>query len=412
MHDAAKLDATQNVAMGYLRAFVTLLVVAHHAVLAYHPYAPPPPASLATPPPLWQAFPVVDAHRWPGIDLFVGFNDIFFMSLMFLVSGLFVWPSLERKGAGRFLADRVRRLGIPFLVSAAFLAPLAYFPSYLQSGGTGGVKGFWEVWRGLPSWSAGPAWFLWVLLVFGAVAAALSWLAPGWGSALGRFVGRFQRPAAVFGLILLASAAGYLPLAIGLGPVRWFSWGPFVVQASRPLLYAVYFFAGVGLGAYGLDRGVLAGGGRLGRLWPAWVLASLGAFLLCVVTFLVALSRGAASGVGTWAAVDVTFVLSCAASSFAFLALFVRFARQGRVADSLSANAYGIYLLHYPFVSWLQYALLGSALPGAVKGTLVFAAAVALSWATTALLRRIPAVARVLSTLAPRPTPGEVVASR
>jgi len=412
MHDTTKLDATENVAMGYLRAWITLLVVAHHAVLAYHPHAPPPPASLATPPMIWGAFPVVDTHHWPGIDLFVGFNDIFFMSLMFLVSGLFVWPSLERKGAGRFLADRVRRLGIPFVVAAAFLAPLAYFPTYLQSGGTGGVRGFWQVWRALPAWPAGPAWFLWVLLVFGAVAAALTRLAPGWGNALGRLVGRFQRPAALFALLLLVSAAGYLPLAIGLDPVRWLSWGPFFLQASRPLLYAAYFFTGVGLGAYGLERGVLARGGLLGRRWPAWVLASLGAFLVCLASFLVALSRGAASGAGTWAAVDVTFLVSCAASSFALLALSIRLARRGRVGDSLSANAYGIYLLHYPFVSWLQYALLGSALSGAAKGTLVFAGAVALSWATTALLRRIPAVARVLSTFAPRPASAEMVISK
>lgn len=35
-----------NVAIGYLRAFVTMLVVAHHAALAYHPFAPAPVASL------------------------------------------------------------------------------------------------------------------------------------------------------------------------------------------------------------------------------------------------------------------------------------------------------------------------------------------------------------------------------
>ena len=46
-----------------LRAFVTLLVVAHHAVLAYHPYAPPPASSLTAPPMLWMAFPVVDSQR-------------------------------------------------------------------------------------------------------------------------------------------------------------------------------------------------------------------------------------------------------------------------------------------------------------------------------------------------------------
>ncbi len=134
----------RDVVMAYLRAFVTLLVIAHHAVLAYHPYAPPPPASMGAQPMFWPAFPVVDAHRWLGIDLFVGFNDTFFMSLMFLISGVFVWPSLQRKGPGQFLVGRVRRLGLPFLAAAALLAPLAYVPTYLQTGGTPSISAFWQ----------------------------------------------------------------------------------------------------------------------------------------------------------------------------------------------------------------------------------------------------------------------------
>lgn len=97
-----------NVAIGYLRAFVTVLVVAHHAALSYHPFAPAPIASLIAEPRLWPAFPVVDAQRWSGFSLLVGFNDAFFMSLMFSLSGLFVWKSLERKGSGAFV--RVRQL--------------------------------------------------------------------------------------------------------------------------------------------------------------------------------------------------------------------------------------------------------------------------------------------------------------
>ena len=84
------------------------------------------------------------------------------------------------------------------------------------------------------------------------------------------------------------------------------------------------------------------------------------------------------------------FVLSGAASSLLFLALFVRFARTpGRVMDSLSANAFGIYLVHYACVSWLQLALLPTPLSGAVKGTLVFTGAVLLSWGLTAAARRM-----------------------
>lgn len=77
--------------------------------------------------------------------------------------------------------------------------------------------------------------------------------------------------------------------------------------------------------------------------------------------------------------------------------MFTRFAQKAnRIGDRLSANAYGIYLLHYFCVSWLQLLLLKAALPGTVKGLLVFAGAVLASWGLSALLRRIPAVRRVI----------------
>jgi len=79
------------------------------------------------------------------------------------------------------------------------------------------------------------------------------------------------------------------------------------------------------------------------------------------------------------------------------LALFVRFVKKSRrIFNSLRDNAYGIYLFHYAFVSWLQYALLKSQISGFAKLTIVLSFAVALSWLTTAALRRIPACARII----------------
>jgi surface polysaccharide O-acyltransferase-like enzyme len=89
--------------------------------------------------------------------------------------------------------------------------------------------------------------------------------------------------------------------------------------------------------------------------------------------------------------------LCCGAISFAMLAIFRRFANvRTPVLTSLSRNAYGIYLTHYGFVMWLQYALLPAAIPAAAKAAIVLSAALAASWTTTAALRRIPAVARVI----------------
>ena len=109
--------ASYSLSAGYLRAFVTLLVLAHHSFLAYCSFTPAPPASLIAQPRWWEAFPVADTAHWPGFDLIVGFNDIFFMSLMFFLSGLFVWKSLTRKGAGQFASDRWGRLGVPFFAA-------------------------------------------------------------------------------------------------------------------------------------------------------------------------------------------------------------------------------------------------------------------------------------------------------
>jgi hypothetical protein len=44
--------------------------------------------------------------------------------LLFLIAGLLTPPSLERKGPGRFIRDRLLRLGVPFAVFALLLWPL------------------------------------------------------------------------------------------------------------------------------------------------------------------------------------------------------------------------------------------------------------------------------------------------
>jgi len=391
------LAGSYNLAVGYLRAFITLLVLAHHAVLAYHPYAPPPPATMIAQPRWWQAFPVVDPQRWSGFSLFVGFNDIFFMALMFFLSGLFVYNSLERKGVNTFLRDRLLRLGLPFVVAAAIVAPLAYYPTYLQIPSSGGFAAFGQQWMALGNWPAGPAWFIWLLLAFDVIAAALFALTPRFAARLGRKTSdASRRPIVLFALIVVLSAVAYIPLAIKFNPGYWSSFGPFSFQTSRVLHYLVYFLMAVGVGTFGSQRGLFACDGKLALRWPIWTVAMAVCFLGAAGTFIASFS--AKSSPLLWQfAVDATFVLSCAASCFGLMSLFARFATH-RIAmlDSLTDNAYGMYLIHYAFVSWLQYALLPASLSGFVKGVIVTLGTIILSWATTAALRRIPAVAHVI----------------
>jgi surface polysaccharide O-acyltransferase-like enzyme len=79
------------------------------------------------------------------------------------------------------------------------------------------------------------------------------------------------------------------------------------------------------------------------------------------------------------------------------LALALRFATQRqRILDSLSQNAYGMYLVHYVFVVWLQYAMLGVLIPAIVKVAIVFTGTLLMSWAATAALRSIPFGSRLI----------------
>lgn len=388
--------AGYSIPIGYLRAWTTLLVVAHHAVLAYHPDAPQPVARLDGANRLWGAFPVVDTARWKSFSLFTTANEMYFMSLMFLLAGLFVWPSLRRKGPGGYLRDRVLRLGLPFAVGAGLLAPLAYYPAYLQTGATGGWAGFWAQFTKPGVWTSGPVWFLWVLLAYDLVVAGVTALAPQWGDALGRAAARLRTPGAVFGALFALVAVALLALEPFVGGFTWWHWGPFYVQACRVLMYFAYFVAGIALGAHSLEGGVLAPGGPLARVWKRWLNFASLAFVGAIAALIAAFS---VQPLPMWLhlTADVAWALAGVTLCLAALALFLRFASAPHpVFAALVPCAYGIYLVHYPIVSWLQYLHLGLALPGFAKGVIVTAGSIAISWALVALLRRVPGVARVL----------------
>jgi peptidoglycan/LPS O-acetylase OafA/YrhL len=377
----------QQVSLSYLRGFVVLLVVAYHSALAYTTFKMPRMPSFAARPLLWTAYPVVDRGGWRGFDLFVGWNDVFFMALMFFVSGLFVWPSLRQKGATAFLTRRLVRLGIPFILAAAILAPLAYYPAYRLFGASPQLSAYVGAWLSLGSWPAGPAWFLWVLLVFDFIAAACYLAVPRDVPFLARLRNQIgERPILLYLVLTALSLMAYLPLAKIFGPFQWSSFGPFFFQTSRVLHYLVYFFAGVCAGALGTHVELFNPAGRLARHWPIWGGLSFVAFAAEATATVTAKSLAAA----------VFFPISCAASSLFLIAVFVRFSVKSRVIDSLSDNAYGIYLLHYIFVIWLQWALLLLDWSTVLKGFVAFAGAVGLSWATSALVRRNRTVAQVV----------------
>jgi peptidoglycan/LPS O-acetylase OafA/YrhL len=394
LSDASARDASFD----YLRAFIVLLVLLHHSVLAYAVMWPAQPRTFT----IFFA-PLVDRQRWAGFDVLALFNDTFFMALMFLLSGLFVWPSLERKGGARFLRDRILRLGVPFVVAAGILMPLAYYPSYAVTGADPGFLAYARAWLSLGFWPGGPAWFIWLLLVFDAVAVGLHVLWRRWAAntQIPRHLGVYGRPPEFVATLLVVSALVYVPMELVFGAERWLMLGPISFQASRLLLYATFFLAGIQMGASGTESGFLARNAALARRWPIWLSAGIAAYALrlaIIITLLLPVVGAHRPLPLTLRLLsDITLVLCCCTISFAFIALFRRFAITHQpVFDSLSANSYGMYLIHYPVVVWLQFVLLAVALGPITKGAIVYVGAVALSWGIVVALRRVPVIARVL----------------
>jgi fucose 4-O-acetylase-like acetyltransferase len=390
---------SRDTAFDYLRAFITVLVVAHHSVIAYARISP----DVAPRHPLhpWLAgIPIADSHRLVSFDLFALFNDTFFMSLMFLLSGLFVWPSLVRKGGARFLRDRLLRLGVPFVV-AALLAPVAYDAAYRAVGSDAGTLAFWREWLSLGKWPTGPAWFILVLLGFDGITAALHRFAPALiENTARRAASGLRHPVACFAALIFVSAVVYLPLRVAFGPDSCVTVGPFSLQSSRALHYLVYFLAGVVVGASDVELGLFARRGGLARQWASWTVAALALFAANLAVLVALMPGSAALGLAPLTRQlisGITFVVCCGAISFAMVAIFRRFVNtRTPVLDSLSRNAYGIYLVHYGFVLWLQFALLPAPLPAPIKAAVVLTVALVASWATAAGLRRMPAVRRVI----------------
>jgi hypothetical protein len=380
---AAPQAVTRNFAIDRTRTFLTLVVLIHHAVIPY------------------TYFGHTDPRFWIGFDCVVLATDSFFMAMFFFLSGLFVWPSLRHKPPGAFFHDRLLRLGLPFVIAAFTIIPIAYYSFELRQHPTASFPQFWWKMVTVGPWPSGPLWFLWVLLAFDLTASLLYRISPNLLDPINRLSVRgFDKPIEFFLIMLAVTMVLYVPSRLYFGVNHWFEFGPFSVQASRVLLYAAYFFIGAGIGAANFERGLLGPASQLAKSGWGWILATLIPY--CLLWGLIAIKRDILGNPGmlpVWyeAFYGVFFTAFSAAILFAILAFFLRFKRSGwSILDPLQRDAYGIFLVHYAFALWIQYWLFDFDVPAIIKVLIGFAFTLGMSWALTAALRRIPGAQRVL----------------
>jgi len=209
-----------------------------------------------------------------------------------------------------------------------------------------------------------------------------------------------DRPAQFFAVLLAVTAVLYIPGRIYFGAGSWFEFGPFSVQHGRVLLYATYFFFGAGIGAQNLDRGLLSADSRLAKSSWGWAIIALVPY--CLMWVLIYIKReilGNPERLPVWyeGIYGLFFAAFSVAIMFVILAYFLRFKQSGlSILDPMQPDAFGIFLVHYPIVLWLQYWMFDFDNPAIVKAAVTFVLTVAFSWAVTRTLRMIPGATRVL----------------
>ncbi len=380
---AAPKARTRNLSLDRTRTFLTLVVLLHHAVIPYTHFGHTDPVS------------------WIGFDIVVVATDSFFMAMFFFLSGLFTWSGIARKAPSVFLRDRLLRLGLPFVIAAFTVIPLAYYAIALQRGSDLTFAAFWWKTITVGPWPSGPVWFVWVLLAFDLTASLLYRVSAHLIEPVNRISLRgFDQPALFWLLLVVVTAIVYVPALIYFGGSRWFEFGPFSVQASRILLYFAYFFIGVSVGAANFDRGILSADGRLPKSRWTWVIVTLIPYgLMWVMIYVKRDILGNPDPQPHWyqAIYGTLFVLFSASILLAILAFFLHQKSPGpNLLDRMQADAYGMFLVHYPIALWIQYALFDYGWPAIVKAAIGFVLTVMLSWGLTAALRKIPGASYVL----------------
>jgi glucan biosynthesis protein C len=371
---------TRQVYLDNLRIFLIILVILHHASLVY--------GGSGT----WfggvLVDPRIDAYSAGLFPIFNAINQAFFMSAFFLLAGYFTPRSLERKGSGQFLKDRLIRLGIPIVIYTTIIFNINEY--------------MLDIFRGNPyhiriTYNPGHLWFLQALLLFAIIYVIFIALANR--SASKKSIQLYRDSFPPDSVLFLSIAI----LAILTFIVRlWFPEGVWFLRV-QPGHFVHYTFA--------FYVGVLAYRGDWFRRLSKAQARRWGIISLVVIPFLFvigALGGGLenpeqfgeflAGGLHWQSFAYATWQSFLMVGIIIFLLYFFRerLNRAGPIATSMAASVFTVYIIHQTILIALQILLFPIDIPTILKFLLVSLITVFLCFLLAIPIRRIPYARRVL----------------
>lgn len=377
--------SSRNRSVDYFRAFLMILVVWHHSTLAYGTSG--------------SGVLITDGPTFLGFDLIALFNDLFFMFGFFLISGLFAYRSLVKKGSQVFLQERLIRLMLPFAFGTLFINPLAHYAAQLakqeEAFSFTGYGHFFVITFG--DIESNHLWFLWVLFLFCLILVGYYELNRAFNLRFSTIQERLvQSVGGYAGVILIFGTIALVPMQALVGSDFITLVKPFNMQLSRLFLYLVYFVVGNIIGTYGIAKSFL-GQVDVQKKWWRYILVSLGLTVFNLVIHIMVEMSG--QGILKLVLSTMDHWMMIPISLFAVLGFFGFFSRymseDKPYMDVLAKDAMGIYVIHYTVITCIQYGLTFISLPGVLKGIGTTVVGLIISLALVRIFRKIPFIRTV-----------------
>jgi len=362
----------------HLKILATILVVLHHSFITYGA-----PGSW-----YYQQKTHLLGAQFP-MTVFVATNQSFFMGFFFFLSALFISPSYKKKGAGKFLADRLKRLGVPLVFYSLVLSPVLNYT--VEHYGYGQHHSFIEYMSGYHHWiDFGVMWFVAALLLFNFIYLIFKQL---WANTLLK-VKWPNNPRLLTAGILL----GLVSFAVRLlFPTGWVL-SPVGFQLGYFPQYIVFFIFGiVASNNKWMEDFDLKQGRPMGWMARGMVLLILPAIF---VWFLVA-KFPSNNFNGGWNPVSLVYSLweqiTGVMISVALLCIAkFKWNTDTPLLKKMSANAFGVYVFHPLVLIVIAILLKDWAVEPALKLLVLAPCGVIVAFLFSGLLRKVPGVKNFL----------------
>lgn len=384
--DANTVTISENriVFLDRLRVVLVLLVVLMHVAVAY--------TNL-------PVLTVQDPQKNIVLDIFLLLMDGCLMSLLFFIAGYFACPSLKTRTRGDFIISKMRRIGLPFVAIALFLAPYityvgvrTHFPE---------PPGFFRFWLSQMKTAVNPhpvliadvetatkhwmdyspwhLWFIFLLLIFYLLYAGYDFLSERSGAA--GWFGKSEKISGVLTSLVIAGATiTVLYTAVSFFSAEWV-WSQTSIIHFQPVripLYGVIF----ALGIYANSDNWFIDKNFPGKMW-IWGAASIFFSIALIPSMYHALMAWGKIMPWKFSLLHGFIRTGIVFSTLGFLVkFFIKYSDRKSVLDRISDVSYEIYIIHLPVVVAVAKVFTIVAIPALLKFICAGIIVTGLSWGT------------------------------